>query len=70
VGQTLVHAGVLFGPATKLPSQMVVTTKHGTVVVPENFPRRPSKDGQWHPCVRGTMAGKLNLICLFEPPAT
>ena len=36
---------------TDLPI-LVVTTKHGTVPVPPNFPRRPSRDGEMHACIR------------------
>lgn len=50
---------------------MFVTTKIGTVEVPDAFPRRRSLDGQWHACMRtkyenGKFAG-FRLICLFEP---
>ena len=45
-----------------MPS-MVVTTRHGTVIVPQNFPRLPSKDGNMHACI---VAGQLR--CLYEPP--
>ena len=31
---------------------MLVTTKHGSVVVPANFPRRESKDNRMHACMR------------------
>ena len=34
------------------PGAMLVTTKHGTVVVPANFPRRESKDNRMHACMR------------------
>ena len=55
---------------TELP-QMVVTTKHGTVVVPHNFPYRKSGDSKPHACMRpgpwvdGMQA--MRLICLFFP---
>jgi hypothetical protein len=62
-------AGAIFGSATSLPSQLVITTEHGAVLVPENFPRRESHDGQWHACIRGTMFSPPVLICLFEPPS-
>jgi hypothetical protein len=48
--------------------QMVVTTKHGTVVVPQNFPRRQSKDHLMHVCMRPGENGTMRLICLFDPP--
>ena len=50
----------------KLPI-LAVTTKHGTAVVPANFPHRESKDGKMHACKRPTQ-GDMRLICLFVPP--
>lgn len=47
-----------------------VTTIHGTVVVPQNFPRQRSKDGRWHACYKMPSRfspGKPTLRCLFEP---
>ena len=52
-----------------LPGAMLVTTKHGSVVVPANFPRRESKDGRMHACMRPADGGNMRLICLFMPPA-
>jgi hypothetical protein len=51
---------------TDLPI-LVVTTKHGTARVPPNFPRRPSKDGEMHACIR-SVQDTMKLICLFVPP--
>ena len=31
---------------------MLVTTRHGSVIVPANFPRRESKDNRMHACMR------------------
>lgn len=45
------------------PSVMIVTTRHGTVVVPQNFKTRESPDGQMHACIHN---GKL--LCLYLPP--
>jgi hypothetical protein len=56
--------GVAIGPAT-----MVVTTKHGTVVVPGDFPRRESKDHRMHACMMPGTGGQMQLICIFMPPA-
>ena len=73
----------IFGvpPAHAAGLQMFVTTKHGTVVVPENFPRRESKDNRLHACMnrsdgsssRGDQRnpapfGQLQLRCIFIPP--
>jgi len=49
---------------------MLVTTRHGSVVVPGNFPRRESKDNQMHACMRPGQGGSMRLICIFMPPAT
>ena len=62
-------ANALIPPAYAAPSAMVVTTKHGTVIVPANFPRRESKDGQLHACMRPKQDGSMRLLCIFFPPA-
>jgi hypothetical protein len=46
---------------------LTITTKHGTAPVPPNFPRRESKDGEMHACLR-SIGGVMKLICLFVPP--
>ena len=50
----------------KLPI-LAVTTKHGTALVPENFPHRESPDGKMHACMLPG-PGDMRLICLFVPP--
>ena len=62
-------AHALIPPAYAAPSAMVVTTKHGTAIVPGNFPRRESKDGQLHACMRPAKDGGMKLLCIFFPPA-
>ena len=58
-------ASFLAPPANaSVPSSMVITTKHGTVVVPVNFKMRESQDGGMHACI---VKGKL--VCLFMPPS-
>lgn len=52
------------------PSAMIVTTKHGSVTVPGNFPRRESKDNQMHACMRPGEGGTMRLLCIFMPPST
>ena len=52
------------------PSAMLITTKHGSVVVPANFPRRNSKDNQMHACMRPGEGGGMRLLCIFIPPST
>ena len=50
--------GLLGSPAyASSPGSMIVTTKHGTVIVPANFARRESKDNQMHACMRPTSDG-------------
>jgi acyl CoA:acetate/3-ketoacid CoA transferase beta subunit len=56
------------GQAPGVPGAMLVTTKHGSVIVPANFPRRESKDSRMHACMRPTDGG-MRLICIFMPPA-
>jgi hypothetical protein len=50
--------------------ELVVTTKHGTVIVPANFPRRESHDNQMHACMRPMSDGSMRLLCFFLPPAS
>jgi hypothetical protein len=59
-------ASVTGGPV--VTGAMSVTTKHGTVIVPANFPRRESKDHRMHACMRPGTDG-MRLICIFMPPA-
>jgi hypothetical protein len=54
------------GADADLPT-LIVTTRHGTVPVPPNFPRRPSKDADMHACIR-LVRDTMKLICLFVPP--
>jgi hypothetical protein len=49
---------------------MLVTTRHGSVVVPADYPRRESKDNRMHACMRPASDGGMRLICVFLPPAT
>jgi hypothetical protein len=52
---------------------MVVTSKHGTAVVPSDFPVRQSKDGRMHVCMQHSPTdpfSDITVICLFMPPST
>ena len=51
------------------PSNLIVTTRHGTAIVPQNFPLRESKDGRMHACMRPGEGGTMRLICIFVPPS-
>jgi hypothetical protein len=63
-------ASMLTTPAQANPiGGMLVTTKHGSVVVPADFPRRESKDHRMHACMRPAQGGAMRLICIFLPPA-
>jgi hypothetical protein len=48
--------------------QLVVTSKHGTAIVPTDFPVRESKDGRMHVCIRQNEFGDWDVMCLFMPP--
>lgn len=56
--------------ATGAPSTMLVTTRHGSALVPANFPRRESKDHRMHACMLPEGGGRMRLICIFMPPST
>ena len=62
-------ASLLSAPAQASLGEMLVTTKHGSVVVPANFPRRESKVHRMHVCMRPGQNGSMRLICIFLPPA-
>ena len=63
-------ASMLSTPAQASPlSGMMVTTRHGSVIVPANFPRRESKDHRMHACMRPGQDGNMRLLCIFMPPA-
>ena len=49
--------------------QLIVTTKHGSAVVPQNFPVRESKDHRMHACMRREGSGQMRIICIFLPPS-
>lgn len=55
-------------PGSPLPV-LLVTTSAGTVMVPPSFPRRMSKDGRMHACIRPGDGGTARLICIYLPPS-
>lgn len=65
---SLASAFVPDSSETMLPSMMMVTTVHGSVVVPQDFKSRPSPDGITHACMQKMPSGNMRLICLFTPP--
>jgi hypothetical protein len=48
---------------------LVVTSKHGTGIVPASMTRRESKDNKMHVCMRPVRDGEMRVICVFLPPA-
>jgi hypothetical protein len=52
---------------SELPN-MVVTTKHGTAIVPPSLPRRASRDNRMHACMNPGPMGRMQVICIFTPP--
>lgn len=56
--------------AELLPSsELLVTSKHGTALVPATFPTRDSQDNRMHICMRKAEGG-MKPICIFLPPST
>lgn len=52
-------------------AHMVVRSKHGSAIVPPDFPARASKDGRMHICMRHSKTdpyADISVICLFLPP--
>ena len=51
------------------PGGKWVTSIHGTVFVPSSFSAEVSQDNDAHVCMAPdpTTAGKMNLLCFFEP---
>jgi hypothetical protein len=52
--------------------QLVVTSKHGTAVVPRDFPVRQSKDSRMHVCLQHSPTdpfSDITVLCLFMPPS-
>jgi hypothetical protein len=45
-----------------------VTAKHGTAIVPQDLPRRESKDNRMHACMRAGWGGAKRIVCIFVPP--
>jgi len=59
---------VLTPASANAPPTMVITTEHGSVVVPPDFPRRESHDNRMHACIRQGATGRMHLLCFFLPP--
>jgi hypothetical protein len=51
------------------PPRLLVTSKHGTALVPVTLPYRESKDHRMHICMRPSLYGGMGVICIFMPPS-
>jgi len=51
------------------PAQLLVTSKHGPVIIPASFPVRDSKDGHMHICMSYDPFGSIEVLCVFVPPS-
>ena len=52
--------------------QRLVTSRHGTAVLEENFPVRKSHDARMHVCMRHSETdpfGDIGIVCFFTPPS-
>ncbi len=47
---------------------LIVTSKHGTGIVPASMSRRESRDHRMHVCMRKSWDGEMRVICVFLPP--
>lgn len=47
---------------------LIVTSKHGTGIVPSSMTRRESQDSRMHVCMRRSWDGQMRVICVFLPP--
>ena len=63
-----VETSAWFIPTAGGLPQLVVTSKHGRVTVPRDFPVRESKDSRMHVCIRQNEYGGWDVMCLFMPP--
>ena len=51
-------------------THLYVTSRHGKVRIPPNFPLRVSRDGRMHVCMQSSFDDGMELICLFNPAGT
>jgi hypothetical protein len=56
-------------PAGSGEQRLVLTSKHGTAVLPPDFPIRESKDYRMHVCMRPSLYGGMGVTCVFMPPS-
>jgi hypothetical protein len=48
--------------------QLMVSSKHGNVLIPEGLPTWESKDGRMHICTGYDFDGNRVVLCFFIPP--
>lgn len=63
-----VDSAVWLIPAGGGSPQLRVTSKYGTLIIPDGFPARESKDGRMHVCVGYDAFGDKTVLCFFTPP--
>ena len=49
--------------------ELIVTTMHGSAVVPRDFPVRESRDNRMHACMIPRGNGQMQIVCIFLPPS-
>src|SRR5262245_43528225 len=49
--------------------QLIVTTRHGSAVVPQDITLRESGDHRMHACMRREAFGRMRITCIFLPPS-
>ena len=50
---------------------MIISTRHGTAIVPDDLPTQQSNDGRMHACLRHSLGDPyvdVSVICFFVPP--
>jgi hypothetical protein len=56
-------------PAGGGETRLVLTSKHGTAILPPDFPLRESKDHRMHVCMRPSLYGGMGITCVFMSPS-
>jgi hypothetical protein len=49
--------------------RLILTSKHGTAILPPDLPVRESKDHRMHVCMRPSLYGGMGVTCVFMPPS-
>ncbi len=56
-------------PAGGGDTRLVLTSKHGTAILPPDFPMRESKDHRMHVCMRPSLYRGMGVTCVFMSPS-